>query len=149
MVVVGAVVLVLVLIGVLYQRIGGPRRRHAPIGTLIDVGGHRLHAQCAGAGTPLVLFEAGIASSSLSWALVQPAIARFTRACSYDRAGLAWSDAASSPRTFTRIVDELARVLTSVAPDDKYILVGHSFGSFVVRAYASRHPERLAWCRSG
>jgi hypothetical protein len=111
MMVVGTVVLALLLIGVLYQRIGAQRSQRAPIGTLIDVGGHRLHVNCAGAGSPVVLFEAGIAASSLSWALVQPAIARFTRVCAYDRAGLAWSDPPSSPRTFTQIVDELGRVL--------------------------------------
>src|SRR5262245_6688689 len=143
MVVAGAVVLLL-LIGILYQRIAGPRRQPAPIGTLIDVGGHRLHVQCAGSGSPLVLFEAGIAASSLSWALVQPPIARFTRACAYDRAGFAWSDPPSSPRTFTRIVDELALVLTQVAPGEQgYVLVGHSFGSFVVRGYAARNPDRV------
>jgi len=88
-----------------------------------------------------VLFEAGIAASSLSWALVQPEIAKFTRVCAYDRAGLAWSDVASGPRTFERIVDELSMVLERVAPGGRYVLVGHSFGSFVIRAYASRHPD--------
>ena len=143
MVVAGAIVLALVLIGILYQRIAGPRRQPAPIGTLIDVGGHRLHLQCAGSGSPLVLFEAGIAASSLSWALVQPAVARFTRACAYDRAGLAWSDPPSSPRSFTQIVDELARVLAQVGGREQYVLVGHSFGSFVVRGYAARYPDRV------
>jgi pimeloyl-ACP methyl ester carboxylesterase len=143
MMVVGTVVLALLLIGVLYQRIGAQRSQRAPIGTLIDVGGHRLHVNCAGAGSPVVLFEAGIAASSLSWALVQPAIARFTRVCAYDRAGLAWSDPPSSPRTFTQIVDELGRVLTQVGSGEPCVLVGHSFGSFVVRGYAARYPDRV------
>jgi pimeloyl-ACP methyl ester carboxylesterase len=91
-----------------------------------------------------VLLESGIAASSLSWTVVQPEIATFTRVCAYDRAGLAWSDAPSCPRTFDRIVDELAAVLAHVAGDDRCVLVGHSFGSFVVRAYAARRPERVA-----
>jgi len=91
----------------------------------------------------MVLLEAGIAGSSLSWTVVQPEIAKFTRVCAYDRAGLAWSDAGCTARTFDRIVDELSRVLAHVAPDDQYVLVGHSFGSYVIRAYAMRHPKKV------
>jgi pimeloyl-ACP methyl ester carboxylesterase len=74
---------------------------------------------------------------------VQPEIAKFTRVCAYDRAGLAWSDVASCPRTFERIVDELSMVLERLAPGERCVLVGHSFGSFVIRAYASRDPKKV------
>ena len=132
--------------GMLYQRAGSraaSRRFPAP-GELIDVGGHRLHVTCSGAGRPPVVFEAGIAASSLSWAAVVPSIAPFTRVCTYDRAGLAWSDVPSCPRTFDRIVNELATVIARVAPGERCILVGHSFGSFIVRGYAMRHPDAVA-----
>ena len=140
-----ALVGALLTAGVLYQQIATRRhrRRCAPPGAFVSIGPHRLHAHCAGAGSPVVLLEAGIAASSLSWSLVQQRIAEFTRVCAYDRAGLAWSDAATPPRTFAQIVDELAHVLKQVAPDDPYVLVGHSFGSFVIRAYAERHPEKV------
>ncbi len=139
-------VLVALVAGVLYQRVSASRagRRFAPPGVLVDVGGHRLHAICRGSGSPMVLLESGVAASSLSWARVQPEIAKFARVCAYDRAGLAWSDVPSCPRTFDRIVEELAALLTHVAPEEPCILVGHSFGSFVVRGYARRHPERVA-----
>ena len=91
-----------------------------------------------------MLLESGIAASSLSWSVVQPAIAAFSRVCAYDRAGLAWSEAPSCPRLFTRIVDDLAAVLTHVSHGERCVLVGHSFGSFLVRAYAARHPDRVA-----
>jgi len=139
----GVVVLVLLAAGVLYQRVAGRRRRLAAPGELLDVGGHRLHVRCDGTGGPLVLLEAGVAASSLSWSRVQPEMARFTRVCAYDRAGLSWSDAPSCPRTFKQIVDELDRVLMHVAPRERHVLVGHSFGTFVVRAYAARHPDRV------
>ena len=116
----------------------------APPGRLIDIGGHRLHVASAGEGSPPVLLESGIAASSLSWAVVQPAIAAFTRVHAYDRAGLGWSDVPSSPRTFERIIGELAAVLAEVAPRERCILVGHSFGSFVVRGFAMRHPDTVA-----
>jgi pimeloyl-ACP methyl ester carboxylesterase len=132
--------------GFVYQRLAGraaAQRFRAP-GQLVDVGGHRLHLMCSGTGRPAVLFEAGIAASSLSWATVQPATAQFTRACTYDRAGLAWSDVPSCARTFDRIVDELETVLSHAAPGERCVLVGHSFGSFVVRAFAMRHPDLVA-----
>ena len=97
----------------------------------------------AGLAVPLVLLESGIASSSLSWTVVQPEIAKYTRVCAYDRAGLAWSEAARTARSFDDIVDELSRVLAHVAPEDQYALVGHSFGSYVIRAYAMRHPNNV------
>ncbi len=136
----------LLAVGITYQQIGGrrQRRRFAAPGNFIDVGGHRLHVTCSGDGNPVVLLESGIAASSLSWAVVQPQIAAFTRVCSYDRAGLAWSEPASCPRTFDQMVDELATLLASIAPDKRYILVGHSFGSFLVSAYAARHRSRVA-----
>ena len=89
------------------------------------------------------MLEAGVAASSLSWAIVAPAVAAFTRVCTYDRAGLAWSEVPSSPRTFDRIVDELATVIAHVTRGERCILVGHSFGSFIVRGYARRHPDAV------
>ncbi len=81
-------ILAVVMAGVLYQRIAGRRRQIPPPGFFIEAGLHRLHARCAGAGSPFVLLEAGVAASSLGWPRVQPDIARFTRVCAYDRAGL-------------------------------------------------------------
>jgi pimeloyl-ACP methyl ester carboxylesterase len=132
-------------LGALYQRTASraaSRRFPAP-GDLIDVGGHRLHVTCSGRGRPPVILEAGIAASSLSWAAVVPSIAAFNRVCIYDRAGLAWSDEPSCPRTFDRIVDELAAVVTRIAPGERSILVGHSFGSFIVCGYAIRYPDAV------
>lgn len=136
----------LIAAGILYQRVAdrAVMRRFPPPGRLVDVGGHRLHVTCSGAGTPPIVLEAGIAASSLSWAAVQPLVSKLGRVCAYDRAGLAWSDAASCPRTFERIVDEFEMVLAQVAPGERCILVGHSFGSFVVRGYAMRHPELVS-----
>jgi len=140
-----AVALVLAA-GLLYQAIGARRsaRQFAPPGELIDVDGQRLHVVRAGEGRPLVLFEAGIAASSLSWTRVMPAVAAFTRVCAYDRAGLGWSDRARTPRTVDRMVAELRGVLAQVAPPGPAVLVGHSFGAFLVLVYAARYPADVA-----
>ena len=110
---------------------------------LIDVGGHRLHAVCRGDRGPAVLLESAIAGSSLSWTVVQPAIATFARVCAYDRTGLAWSDASSGPRTRPTVA-ELAAVLEQVHGQRAIVLLGHSFGSFVVRAFAARYPQAVS-----
>ncbi len=120
-------------------------RSHASApGTLAPVGAHRLHYRCEGEGTPGVIFDAGIAASSLSCTRVQPQVARFTRACSYDRAGLAWSDAGTTPRSVPTLVDELHRLIRHAAIPAPYVLVGHSFGGLVIRAFARAHGDEIA-----
>ena len=66
------------------------------------MGGFRLHLTCEGRG-PSVVFDAALGGSSISWSLVQPEVARFARACAYDRAGFGWSDPGPMPRTAGRI----------------------------------------------
>jgi pimeloyl-ACP methyl ester carboxylesterase len=122
----------------------GAQKDLSPPGRLVDVGGHRLHTVCRGEGRPAVLLESGIAASSLSWARVQPGIAAFTEVCAYDRAGLAWSEAAASPRTFRRILEDLHAVLATLSARPCVVLVGHSFGSLIVRGFAAHHPEQVA-----
>ena len=148
MVVSAALVLLMLTTGTLYQFIGLRRanRTCVPPGTMIDVGRERLHVVSAGAGTPAVLFEAGIASSSLSWARVMPDLATFTSARAYDRPGLGWSDPAGSPRTVAAMLGELRGVIAHAksATGAPCVLVGHSFGAFLVYAYASAHPADVA-----
>ena len=94
MVVIGILLVLVLAAGALYQFIGARRgaRRYLPPGVMVDVAGQRLHVVCAGNGRPTVLFESGIAASSLSWTRIVRDVAAFTRACAYDRAGLGWSD---------------------------------------------------------
>ena len=142
----GIVILGLGLAGATYQAVGLARdgRRFSPPGRLVDVGGRRLHAVTAGRGTPTVVLEAAIAASSLSWARVQPIVARDTSVCAYDRAGLAWSDPPPAARTFARMVDDLEACLAALPCVAPYVLVGHSFGVFMCLTFATRHPDRMA-----
>jgi len=118
--------------------------RYPPPGRMLDVGGRRLHVYETGQGSPTVVLEAGIAATSLSWRLVQDEVAKFTRVASYDRAGLGWSDPASQPLTLTRLVDDLHALLQVAQLPAPYVLVGHSFGGLIVRAYARRYPAETA-----
>jgi hypothetical protein len=110
----------LALAGAIYQRAGHARdaRRFPPLGRLIDIGGTSLHVYNIGEGSPPVVFEAGIAATSLSWQLVQPEIAKLTQTASYDRAGLGWSGCGRSVAG----PDGLRR---NAEPP---ILVAHSYG---------------------
>ena len=104
---------VLVIIGIGYQFIGmvSDRIHYSPPGRMIDVGGHRLHLYCIGNGSPTVVLESPAPGWSLYWTLVQPEVAKTTRVCAYDRAGLGWSDPGPLPRTGQRMAQELHRLL--------------------------------------
>jgi pimeloyl-ACP methyl ester carboxylesterase len=115
-----------------------------PPGRLVSLGTHRLHLHCLGAGSPSVVFDAALGGSSLSWTFIQPAVAEFTTACTYDRAGFGWSDAGPMPRTVSRLAAELHALLLAAEVPAPYVLVGHSFGGLSIRAYASRYPEDVA-----
>jgi pimeloyl-ACP methyl ester carboxylesterase len=144
--VIGCLLAILFAAGALYQLIGariGARKYSAP-GRMIDVAGQRLHLVCAGHGSPNVLFESGIAASSLSWTRVLREVASFTRACAYDRAGLGWSAPVRAPRTVATMLRELRGVLAHARNGEPSVLVGHSFGAFLVCAYASRYPAEVA-----
>ena len=118
--------------------------RPSPPGRLIDAGGHRLHLRATGRGSPVVVLDAALGGSSVSWTFVQPAVAEFTRVVAYDRAGFGWSDPGPLPRTAGRIADELVTALTNAGEPPPYLLVGHSFGGLVARIVASRYRDEVA-----
>jgi pimeloyl-ACP methyl ester carboxylesterase len=111
---------------------------------MIDVGGTRLHLIDRGAKGPAVVFESGISATCLNWTQVRSQTERFARACTYDRAWLGWSEAARSPRITGAIIDELHALLDHAGISPPYILVGHSFGGMLVRAYAAKYPDTVA-----
>jgi pimeloyl-ACP methyl ester carboxylesterase len=115
-----------------------------PPGRLVDIGGYRLHVDCTGSGTPTVILEAGLGDFGLSWSEVQPALAKSTRVCSYDRAGLGWSDAGPSPRDPTRETDELHTLLSRADIAPPYLVVGHSYGGDLSRLFVRRFPQGVA-----
>jgi len=111
---------------------------------LVDLGGHRLHVHCTGKGSPAVVVEAGLGDFSFDWVLVQARVSRFTRVCTYDRAGYGFSDPGPKPRTFAQINLELHEALRSLGEKGPFVLVGHSFGGPVVRNYATTYPQEVA-----
>ena len=140
------VVILLALAGASYQVIESRLdARHFPEnGRLVDVGGYRLMLNCTGVGSPTVILEAGWGDLSVEWRTVQPEIAKFSRVCSYDRAGYGGSDPGSGPRTSLQIATELHALLKNAGEMPPYILVGSSFGGYNTRVFNGRYPDEVA-----
>lgn len=113
-------------------------------GQLIEVGGHRLHLNCTGSGSPTVVLEpgAGGTSSDLGW--IAPAVAQDTRVCVYDRAGRGWSEPADTPQDGAQIATDLHTLLHRGNVPGPYVLAGHSFGGLYVLTFAARYPNEVA-----
>ncbi len=125
--------------------------RPAPPGQLVEVGGRRLHVDCKGSETgPTVMIEAGLSqfTAHSTYGKAQDLIAVFAHVCTYDRAGLGWSDGVAGARTHDDMVDDLHRLIGSIQlrnqRDRRLVLVGHSMGGLLVRLYAERHPADVA-----
>jgi len=141
-----AIVVVLAAAGAIYENISEARdRRFNPMpGKIVDVGGRNMHIYCVGQGSPRVILESGLGDSYTSWRKVQPQIAKSTRVCSYDRAGLGYSDPSFEPRTSNVIAEQLHALLQAAGVSPPYILVGHSMGGFDVRLFASLYRKEVA-----
>jgi pimeloyl-ACP methyl ester carboxylesterase len=135
----------LALAGAGYEAIAarGDAQAYPAPGQLVDVGGHSLHIQCVGTGSPTVVLDAGLGGTSLDWNLVQMQIGQTTRVCAYDRAGMGWSESGPTPRTPARIADELHTLLGNAGIAGPYILVGHSLAGKNVRMFALQHPDEV------
>lgn len=123
------------------------RRRFPAPGKLIRVENRNIHLLCSGErskGRPITLLEAGMASWSFYWRMVQPELSKFSRVCSYDRFGLGWSDITREKRTPQRIAEELHHALQTAGETGPYLLVGHSFGGILVRQFARLYPDEVA-----
>lgn len=132
----------------LAQNLKDEARDSSSFDKLVDVGGgRRLHITCSGmnvAGSPTVLLEAGAGNPAAIWNRVQPEAAKFTRVCSYDRAGLGSSDPVPAQRTIAALTEDLHALLLNAKVAGPYILVGHSLGGILVRLYASYYPAEVA-----
>ncbi len=111
---------------------------------LVYVGeGRRLNLYCTGTGSPTVILDLGFGAPLISWGVVQLAIARVTKVCSYERAGYGFSDPGPLPHTTAAIVYDLHELLQNAAVSPPYVIVGHSMAGLDVRLYADRYRSEV------
>lgn len=111
---------------------------------LVDVGGRRLNLLCSGSGSPTVVFESALGGAAWDWAPVHIAVARQSRSCIYDRAGLGFSDPGNRPGTTANAAEDLDALLRNAGERAPYVLVGASYGSMIVRFFAAKRPGDVA-----
>lgn len=120
------------------------RAAYPPPGKMVSLDTHDIHLHCVGAGTPTVILEADLDQfGSLSWDSIQSEVGKFTRTCSYDRAGIMWSEPGPRPRDGERIASELGAVLDVAGENAPFVLVGHALGGAYVRIFAGQNPDTV------
>jgi pimeloyl-ACP methyl ester carboxylesterase len=139
--------LLLAAVGGGYQTYRGAAPTGIPpmAGRLIDVGGHRLHIDCTGLGSPTVVLEPGLGEPSANMAgWIAPEVAATTRVCVYDRAGRGWSEAASGPQDGVQVATDVHTLLQRAGENGPYVLAGQSAGGLYVLNFADLYPQQVA-----
>jgi pimeloyl-ACP methyl ester carboxylesterase len=137
--------LILASLGGGYETVAGSIDASRPMpGQLIDIGGHRLHLNCIGSGSPTVVLEPGLGESSSVMGWITPAVAHDTRVCVYDRAGRGWSEAGDGPQDGAQTAADLHTLLDRAHVPGPYVLAGHSFGGLYVLSFAANYPDQVA-----
>ncbi len=141
-----AILLGLALVGYISEPLAeaADAKAYPPPGQLVDIGGYRLHINCTGSGSPTVVIDAGLGDWSTMWGFVQPEVAKTTRVCTYDRAGVGWSDAGPLPRDAAQFAKELHSLLQNANIPGPYVVVGHSLGGLSVRVFVHEYASDVA-----
>jgi pimeloyl-ACP methyl ester carboxylesterase len=141
-----ALVVFVLLIGATYQGVTTALERHRlpPPGRLVALDDHQLHINCTGDGTPTVILEAPAAGMSAAWGRVQQALQRQTRVCSYDRAGLGYSQWSTDAYDAAAVPQELHALLVAAGERGPYVVAGQGLGAAFARLFAARFPQETA-----
>lgn len=143
----GLIIISLILIGFVYEKIAEyvDLKTISPPGRIIKVNGRKIHIYCMGEnknGNPTVILEAGAGNFYTSWKKVQPELSKETRACSYDRSGLGFSDPSNRKNAKDAAI-ELKEILTNANIQSPYIIIAHSWGGYIARIFAQENLEDL------
>src|SRR5215472_6938469 len=119
------------------------RQLHPAPGKLYSVDGYQMHLYCTGTGEPTILLEAGQGGDWTTWGTVQPGLEKITRTCSYDRAGLGWSDSRPGARDSKAIAEQLHQLIEAAGLRGPLLMVARSAGGLHARAFLERYPQNV------
>ena len=148
----GRILLVLIVVLVLLGAVGAiyqarastaDRAKFPPPGELVQVADKRMHIHCQGEGSPTAILDAGTGGWSIAWSNIMPELAQETRVCSYDRAGLGWSDPADDARTPQDIASDLKALLDAASIESPYIITGFSYTGLSARVFSFHNPDEV------
>lgn len=136
----------LIVFGAMAEEFGrrSDRERFPQIGRSVDIGGRSLNIHCLGEGSPVVVFDTFSHLAGYNWIGVQAEVARFTRACWYDRAGYGWSDSGPLYPTASHVVSDLHALLTGAIVQPPYVFVGQGDVTLHVRVYHKQFANEIA-----
>jgi len=139
-------VFALLAAGVVFEQAGRrmDRRRYPQIGHSVDIGGRTMNIYCSGEGGPTVVFETFSHMAGYSWSAVQREVAKFTRACWYDRAGYGWSEPGPMLRTYRTAVADLHSLLQAAGERPAYVFAGAGDAALQVRVFHGVYPAEVA-----
>ena len=143
---VGLIVLVTV-VGSIWEAVSWRNTvaKYPPPGTMVDIGGRKMHILCSGTGSPTVVLEAGLdVGGVIGWSLVQDSIALTTRTCAYNRAGIVWSEPSPGPHNAVTVANDLHAMLAAAGEKPPYVLVGHSLGGPYIMTYTKYYGADVA-----
>jgi pimeloyl-ACP methyl ester carboxylesterase len=136
-----------VVAGTIWEAVAwrGTVAKYPPLGKLVDIGGRRLHLDCRGTGSPIVVLEAGLdVGGVIGWSLVHDSIASSTRTCAYNRAGIVWSDPSPAPHNAVTVTNDLHALLGAAGERGPYVMVGHSLGGPYIMTYTKYYGADVA-----
>ena len=144
--VVACVAAVVLLAALVYEHVNAWRdaRVLKQVGRSVDIGGRTLNIHCTGDGTPTVVFVSGRTAPGYIWTPTQRGVSAFTRACWYDRADLGWSDSGPDPAWGDSAARDLHQLVRNAGLHPPLVLVGASFGGYVIRLYHHAYPGEVA-----
>lgn len=135
-----------IVTGLAYEHVSAWRDNRVleQVGRSVDIGGRSLNLYCSGEGDPTVVLESARVAPGYVWTPVQRGVAAFTRVCWYDRASLGWSDPGPDPAWGDAAAIDLHKLVTNAGLHPPFVLVGHSFGGYIIRFYHHMFPGEVA-----